>query len=346
MSKNKYHLGIVGATGMVGQVIRTILIERKFPVKTIRFFASERSAGTTLNWDGKEYLVENAATADTSELDIAIFSAGAKASLLLAEKYASHGTIVIDNSSAWRSHPNVPLIVSEVNPEDICLASNGIIANPNCTTMATMPVLKPLHDKAEIVSMVVSTYQATSGAGVSGACELEEQLRYANKNIQELIYNGNKVKFPTHKNFPKTIAFNVVPQAGQIVDDGSMEAVEEKKLRNESRKILHIDNLLVSGTCVRVPVFTGHSLSVNVRFKHPITPNQAKKILSKSSGVKVTDIPNPLMVTGKNEVYVGRIRKDYSIDGDYGLAFFVSADNLRKGAALNAIQISELLINR
>ena len=338
-------LGIVGATGMVGNVMRTLLVERSFPVSSVRFFASARSAGSVIEWNGRKITVEDASTAETSDLDIAIFSAGATTSRAIAEMYAKRGTIVIDNSSAWRMNPDVPLIVSEVNPEDIHEARLGIIANPNCTTMAAMPVLKPLHDAAGLVRMVVSTYQAVSGMGVSGVAELHAQVESAVENAPQLTYNGEAISFPTPKKFPRTVAFNVVPFAGSLVDDGMLETDEEQKLRNESRKILHIPNLRVSGTCVRVPVFTGHSLSLNVEFDRAITPAEATKILSNAIGVSVVDIPTPLSAAGKNPSFVGRIRQDHSVEGNRGLVLFVSNDNLRKGAALNALQIAEVIAN-
>ena len=330
---------------MVGNVMRTLLVERSFPVSNVRFFASARSAGSVVEWNGRKITVEDASTAETSDLDIAIFSAGATTSRAIAEIYAKRGTIVIDNSSAWRMNPDVPLIVSEVNPEDIHEARLGIIANPNCTTMAAMPVLKPLHDAAGLVRMVVSTYQAVSGGGVSGVAELHAQVESAVENAPQLTYNGEAISFPTPKKFPRTVAFNVVPFAGSLVDDGMLETDEEQKLRNESRKILHIPNLRVSGTCVRVPVFTGHSLSLNVEFDRAITPAEATKILSSAIGVSVVDIPTPLIAAGKNPSFVGRIRQDHSVEGNRGLVLFVSNDNLRKGAALNALQIAEVIAN-
>ena len=330
---------------MVGSVMQTLLIERNFPASKVRFFASARSAGSVIEWNGQKITVEDASTADTSDLDIAIFSAGATTSRAIAEVYAKRGAIVIDNSSAWRMNPDVPLIVSEVNPEDIALAKLGIIANPNCTTMAAMPVLKPLHDAAGLTRMVASTYQAVSGMGVSGVAELHEQIKLGAERADELTYSGEAISFPPAVKFPRTVSFNVVPFAGSLVDDGMLETDEEKKLRNESRKILHIPNLRVSGTCVRVPVFTGHSLSLNLEFDRPITPTEAIKILSNAAGVSVIDVPTPLNAAGKNASFVGRIRQDHSIEGNKGLVLFVSNDNLRKGAALNALQIAEVIVN-
>jgi aspartate-semialdehyde dehydrogenase len=338
------HVGIVGATGMVGTVMRQLLAERKYPVTTLRFFASARSAGSIIEWNGQQIVVEDAAEADPHGLDVVLFSAGATTSRALAEKYANAGAMVIDNSSAWRMNPDVPLIVSEVNPEDVALAKKRIIANPNCTTMAAMPVLKPLHDAAGLVRMIASTYQAVSGGGVSGVSELDVQAKSASPTAEALTYDGKAVKFPEPQTFARTIAFNALPFAGSLVDDGSLETDEEQKLRNESRRILHIPNLRVSGTCVRVPVFTGHSLSINVEFERAITVAQATEILSIAPGVVVEDIPTPLLAAGQDPCFVGRIRQDSSVDGNKGLVLFISSDNLRKGAALNALQIAELLV--
>jgi len=324
--------------------MRQLLAERKYPVTTLRLFASARSAGSIIEWNGQQIVVEDATQADPHGLDVVLFSAGATTSRALAEKYANAGAMVIDNSSAWRMNPEVPLIVSEVNPEDVALAKKRIIANPNCTTMAAMPVLKPLHDAAGLVRMIASTYQAVSGGGVSGVSELDVQAKSAAPTAEALTYDGKAVKFPEPQKFARTIAFNALPFAGSLVDDGSLETDEEQKLRNESRKILHIPNLRVSGTCVRVPVFTGHSLSINVEFERAITAAQATEILSKAPGVVVEEIPTPLLAAGQDPCFVGRIRQDASVDGNKGLVLFISNDNLRKGAALNALQIAELLV--
>ncbi|QDQ11588.1 aspartate-semialdehyde dehydrogenase [Streptomyces spectabilis] len=330
-------VGIVGATGQVGTVMRKILIERKFPVDELRLFASARSAGTVV--DG--VTVEDASTADYTGLDIVLFSAGGATSKALAEKVASQGAVVIDNSSAWRRHPEVPLVVSEVNPHAIADRPKGIIANPNCTTMAAMPVLKPLHLEAGLTSLVVATYQAVSGSGVAGVEELYGQIEKVGAEAPKLAHDGSAVDFPAPDKYVAPIAYNVLPMAGSIVDDGLNETDEEQKLRHESRKILEIPGLKVSGTCVRVPVFTGHSLQVNARFERPISPERALEILSGAEGVVVTDVPTPLGAAGRDESFVGRVRRDETVEN--GLAFFISDDNLRKGAALNAVQIAELV---
>ena len=324
--------------------MRALLEERNFPVTQMRYFASARSAGTTLKWKGADIVVEDAATADVSGLDVALFSAGATSSRELAPRFAATGAMVIDNSSAFRMDPEVPLIVSEVNPEEIRNAHKRIIANPNCTTMAAMPVLKPLHDAAQLVRLIASTYQAVSGGGLAGVDELDKQANAVVKNSRELTYSGGAVTYPALEKFVRPIAFNVLPFAGSLVDNGEFETDEEIKLRNESRKILNIPDLLVSGTCVRVPVYTGHSLSINVEFARDITVAQATELLSNAPGVQVVDIPTPLQAAGADPSFVGRIRQDRSAPGNRGLVLFVANDNLRKGAALNAIQIAELLI--
>ncbi|WP_405617967.1 aspartate-semialdehyde dehydrogenase [Streptomyces sp. NBC_01511] len=334
-------VGIVGATGQVGTVMRTILAERHFPADELRLFASARSAGSTIEWRGEPITVEDASTADYSGLDIVLFSAGGATSRALAEKVASQGPVVIDNSSAWRGHPEVPLVVSEVNPHAIADRPKGIIANPNCTTMAAMPVLRPLHDEAGLVALVATTYQAVSGSGLAGVAELHDQARKVVENADRLTFDGDAVEFPEPAVYKRPIAFNVLPLAGSIVDDGSFETDEEQKLRNESRKILEIPELKVSGTCVRVPVFSGHSLQVNARFERPISVERAYELLKDAPGVELSEIPTPLQAAGKDASYVGRVRADETVDN--GLALFVSNDNLRKGAALNAVQIAELV---
>jgi aspartate-semialdehyde dehydrogenase len=336
-------IGIVGATGQVGVAMRQILAERSFPADEIRFFASARSAGTTLPFAGREIIVEDAATADPTGLDIALFSAGASTSRALAPRYAEAGAVVVDNSSAFRMDPDVPLVVSEVNPEAIREARKGIVANPNCTTMAAMPVLKPLHDAAGLVRLIASTYQAVSGSGVAGVDELATQLAAAGDKARELAYDGEAVAFPEPVKYARTIAHNVVPMAGSIVDDGLEETDEEHKLRNESRKILGIPELMVSGICVRVPVFTGHSLAINAEFAAPMPVARARELLASAPGVELSDVPTPLQAAGRDPSYVGRLRQDPGVEGDRGLALFVSTDNLRKGAALNTVQIAELL---
>ncbi|MFI1607165.1 aspartate-semialdehyde dehydrogenase [Streptomyces griseofuscus] len=330
-------VGIVGATGQVGTVMRRILVERNFPVTQLRLFASARSAGTVL--DG--VTVEDAATADYSDLDIVLFSAGGATSRALAEKVASQGAVVIDNSSAWRRDPEVPLVVAEVNPHAIADRPKGIIANPNCTTMAAMPVLKPLHEEAGLEGLIVATYQAVSGSGLAGVAELHGQVQKVAAEADKLTHDGAAVDFPEPAVYKRPISFNVLPLAGSIVDDGLHETDEEQKLRNESRKILEIPGLKVSGTCVRVPVFSGHSLQINARFARPISPERATELLAKAPGVALSDIPTPLQAAGQDPSYVGRIRGDETVD--HGLALFVSNDNLRKGAALNAVQLAELV---
>jgi aspartate-semialdehyde dehydrogenase len=317
--------------------MRRILTERNFPVTELRLFASARSAGRDL--DG--ITVEDAATADYSGLDIVLFSAGGATSKALAEKVASQGAVVIDNSSAWRRDPEVPLVVSEVNPHAIANRPKGIIANPNCTTMAAMPVLRPLHEEAGLEALVATTYQAVSGSGVAGVAELHGQVRKVVEEADKLTHDGSAVEFPEPDVYKRPIAFNVLPFAGNLVEDGLNETDEEQKLRNESRKILEIPDLKVSGTCVRVPVFSGHSLQVNARFARPLSPERAAELLADAPGVVLTDIPTPLQAAGQDPSFVGRIRRDETVEN--GLALFVSNDNLRKGAALNAVQIAELV---
>lgn len=338
-------VGVFGATGQVGGVMRTLLAERGFPVEQIRFFSSARSAGTTLPWQGEEILVEDTATADFAGLELALFSAGGGTSRQFAPRVAEAGAIVVDNSSAWRQDPEVPLVVSEVNPEDALAPPKGIIANPNCTTMAAMPVLKPLHDRAGLERLKVATYQAVSGSGVAGVRALAEQIGAAG-DARALALGGSAVPPADSAPYVRPIAYNVVPLAGSIVDDGWLETDEEQKLRNESRRILHLPDLLVAGTCVRVPVFTGHSLSIHAEFADPISVAQASEVLSAAPGVKLAEVPTPREGAGQDACYVGRIRVDQSVPGGTGLVLFVVGDNLRKGAALNAVQIAELVAKR
>jgi aspartate-semialdehyde dehydrogenase len=336
-------IAVVGATGQVGTVIRAILRERNFPVDEIRFFGSARSAGTVLDWNGQAIEVEDASTADFSGIDIALASSGATSSRILSPKLAAAGAIVVDNSSAWRMDPDVPLVVSEVNAHALRTIPKGIVANPNCTTMAAMPVIKPLHLAYGLKALTVSTYQAVSGAGREGvdelATELEETMR---GNVRVLTFGGAAWPLDQGVKFPASIAHNVIPLAGPLVDDGSFETVEEQKLRDESRKILEIPNLLVDATCVRVPVFTGHSLSITASFERPVSLSDARKMLEDAPGVMVTDLPMPRAAAGKDPSFVGRLRKSEVFEN--GLSFFVANDNLRKGAALNAVQIAEELL--
>ncbi|KRF00904.1 aspartate-semialdehyde dehydrogenase [Nocardioides sp. Soil777] len=339
-------LGIVGATGQVGVAVREILLERDFPIEEVRFFASARSAGTVLPFGDRDVTVEDASTADPAGLDIAIFSAGATTSRALAQSFVDAGVVVIDNSSAFRKDPAIPLVVSEVNPsaiDEVVAAGRGIIANPNCTTMAAMPVLKPLHDVAGLQRLIVSSYQAVSGSGVAGVDELANGVAAAGDKSRELAYDGEAVAFPEPVKYVDTIAYNVLPLAGSIVDDGLNETDEEQKLRHESRKILDLPDLRVSGICVRVPVFTGHSLAVNAEFEQAMTPERARELLADAPGVELREVPTPLYAAGKDPSYVGRLRQDPGVDGDRGLALFISNDNLRKGAALNTVQIAELI---
>ena len=337
-------VAVVGATGQVGAVMRRLLDERNFPVARVRYLASARSAGSTLPWRGTEVVVEDAAAADLSGIDVALFSAGGATSRALAPRFAAAGAVVVDNSSAWRMDPDVPLVVSEVNPQDAAVRPKGIIANPNCTTMAAMPVLRPLHAEAGLRRLVVSTYQAVSGSGLAGVAELESQLRAGvDADLAALVHDGDAVSLPEPRTYVRRIAFDVIPLAGAVVNDGSFETDEEQKLRNESRKILGIPDLLVSGTCVRVPVFTGHSLSINAEFDRPLSVARATELLAAAPGVELTDVPTPLQAAGRDPSYVGRLRQDPGVPEGRGLALFVSNDNLRKGAALNTVQIAELV---
>lgn len=320
--------------------MRRLLDERAFPVDELRLFASARSAGRILEWRDSRITVEDAATADYGGLDVALFSAGGSTSKELAPRVAADGPVVIDNSSAWRMDPEVPLVVVDVNDAAADDRPKGIIANPNCTTMVAMPVLQPLHAEAGLVSMVASSYQATSGSGLAGVEELAEQITKG-ADARDLTHDGSSVDLGQPSVFVEPIAYNALPWAGSEVDDGLGETSEEQKLRFETRKILGIPDLAVSAICVRVPVFTGHSLAINARFERPISPGRATELLRDAPGVVLDDVPTPLKSAGIDETLVGRIRVDETVDN--GLALFLSGDNLRKGAALNAIQIAELL---
>lgn len=341
------HLGIVGATGQVGQVMRDLLADDPgFDIEQIRFFATSRSAGKQIDFKGTPITVEDTATADPTGLDVALFSAGGSTSKEFAPVFAAAGVTVVDNSSAWRNDPQVPLVVSEVNPEALDSIPKGIVANPNCTTMAAMPPLKVLDAAAGLTRLIVSTYQAVSGSGVKGVDELYNQVNSAAKDSRALVRDGSAVDLPEPQVYTDPIAFNVLPLAGSIVDDGEGETDEEKKLRNESRKILGHPDLLVAGTCVRVPVFSGHSLTIHAEFERDITPQQATDLLAEAPGVELSDVPTPLKAAGRNPSLVGRIRADQSAPANRGLVLFVSNDNLRKGAALNTVQIAKLLADR
>jgi len=340
------NIGILGATGQVGGVMLQLLADRSFPVGELRLFASARSAGRTIEWQGRTLTVEDASTADFSGIDVALLSAGGATSKAMAEAIAAQGATVIDNSSAWRMHPEVPLVVPEVNPHHLDSIPKGIVANPNCTTMVAMPVLKVLHDEAGLEAMTVATYQAVTGAGLAGTSELSAQLAKAGTASEELVTDGSALDLGPADAFAETIAFNALPWCGKLVEDGLGETDEEQKLRNESRKILDIADLAVSGICVRVPVYTGHSLAINARFAEPLTPTRAEEILGTAAGVELDDRPTPLKVAGGDVTRVGRLRADETVPDGRGLALFLSGDNLRKGAALNTIQIAETLAER
>jgi aspartate-semialdehyde dehydrogenase len=345
--KDSYDVAVVGATGQVGTAMLQILADRKFPARSVRAFASARSAGKTVTYGDTEITVEDTATADiTSDgrtVDIAIFSAGATTSREQAPRFAAAGAVVIDNSSAYRKDPEVPLVVSEVNPEEAFNTPKGIIANPNCTTMAAMPTLKALDAEAGLTRLRVATYQAVSGSGRAGVDELHTQVQAVGKDSDRLAYDGSALEFPAPATYVAPIAFNAVAMAGSLMDDGSDETDEEQKLRNESRKILGRPDLKVAGTCVRVPVYTGHSLSVHAEFDRPITAARARELLADAPGVQLVELPTALDATGRDGTFVGRIRQDRSVDDDKGLVLWCVADNLRKGAALNTVQIAEVL---
>lgn len=339
-------IGVVGATGQVGRVMLALIAERALPHSAVRALASARSAGSTVDYAGLHLTVEDAETASLEgegRVDIAIFSAGGGTSTRLAPRFAEAGAVVIDNSSAWRKDPQVPLVVSEVNPEAMADRPRGIIANPNCTTMAAMPALKALHDVAGLTRLKVATYQAVSGSGVAGVAELARQVRAAADDLEALATDGSAIDMPAPEVYAKPIAFNALALAGNLMDDGTGETDEEQKLRNESRRILGLPDLAVAGTCVRVPVMSGHSLAIHAEFAEPITADRARQILADAPGVELVDLPNPLEAAGRDGTFVGRVREDQSVPGGKGLVLFAVADNLRKGAALNAVQIAEIL---
>jgi aspartate-semialdehyde dehydrogenase len=335
-------IAIVGATGQVGVVLRSILVERGFPVDDMRYLASARSAGSTLPWGDRDIVVEDAATADLSGIDLALCSAPASVSRELAPRLAAAGAIVIDNSSAWRMDPDVPLVVPEANADALNSIPKGIVANPNCTTMVAIPVLKPLHDAGGLTRLVVSTYQAVSGGGVEAVRELAEQLAKTSDRAQDLTFSGTAVDFPPSSVYPVPIAHNVIPLQFKVVDDGSLETDEEQKYRNEARKILGLPDLAVTCTCVRVPVFTGHSAAIVAEFARDLSVEEATEVLRAAPGVALAEIPTPLMAAGGDISYVGRLRRAQG--APHALAFFVAGDNLRKGAALNVVQIAEEIL--
>lgn len=331
-----YKVAIVGATGEVGRTFLKVLEERDFPIDELFLFASEKSEGLELTFKGEKLKVRALSKIDNfSGIDIALFSAGSSISKEYAPKFAKDGAVVIDNSSAWRLDPEVPLVVPEVNPEDV-KDHKGIIANPNCSTIQMLVALKPIYDAVGISHIVVSTYQSVSGAGAKAIRELMEQTK---------AWCLDK-EMPQPKDLPKRIAFNVIPQIDVFMENGYTK--EEMKMINETRKILHDPEIKVSATCVRVPVFYGHSEAISIKLKGDLSPEEAREILRKSDGVVVLDNPSngeyplPIDVAGRDEVFVGRIRRDIVFEP--GLSLWVVADNIRKGAATNAVQIAELLL--
>lgn len=347
INENGVDVAVLGATGQVGMVMRRVLDERDFPVRNLRFLASAHSAGKMLQWRGRNIEVEDVAVADLSGIDIAIFSAGGDASKVWAPRFAQAGAYVVDNSSQWRMCDDVPLVVAEANPQDLDDIPKRIVANPNCTTMACIPPLKALSDVFGLKRLIVSSYQAVSGAGRAGVEQLMTEAKAAlNQGADKLVFDGSAIDFPKPTKVARTIAFNVVPFIGSIADDGSQETDEEQKLRNESRKILHLPNLKASCTCVRVGVFTAHGMSVNAEFERSVTHDQAREILSAAPGVELDDIPTPQLAAGRDPSFVGRIRQDQAVDGEHGLSFFVANDNLRKGAALNAVELAEIIARK
>ncbi len=332
--KSSYNVAVVGATGAVGQTFLDILSERKFPIDNLRLLASSKSAGKKISYNGKEYVVEELTHDSFKDIDIALFSAGASRSKEFAHSAVKAGAVVVDNSSAFRMDKDVPLVVPEVNPEDV-FSNNGIIANPNCTTIIMLVPLKPLHDYGKIKRIVVSSYQSASGAGAAATIELMEQAKAWSKG-ENLNVNA----------FAHQLLFNVIPHIDSFTDNGYTK--EEMKMYNETQKMLHSNEIKVSATCVRVPVLTAHSESIYIETERKITAEKAKELLSNAAGVKLYDNPDekqypmPLLASGQDLCYAGRIREDISFEN--GLSLFVSGDQLRKGAATNAVQIAELLI--
>ena len=329
----KYVVAIVGATGAVGGELLKVLAERKFPVGELRLLATERSKGKKISFGGLEYTVEATAADSFAGVDLALF-AGGPASLLYAREAAARGAVVIDNSSAFRYDDGVPLVIPEVNPEDV-LWHKGIIANPNCSTIQMLVALKPLYDFAGIKRIVVSTYQAVSGAGAEALAELENQVGQLSAGEE-----------PQVKVFSYQIAFNLIPHIDVFLPNGYTK--EEMKMLWETRKIFHDDRIAVSATCARVPVYRSHSEAVSIETERPLSPQKARELLENAPGVVVVDDPEnnkypmPLFASDTDEVYVGRIRQDISTEN--GLLLWVVADQIRKGAATNAVQIAELLL--
>jgi aspartate-semialdehyde dehydrogenase len=336
MAMNGYRVAIVGATGLVGQEFIKVLEQHNFPLESIRFFASGRSAGKKLFFSHREIEVEETTPESFTDIDIALFSAGAEVSRHFAPIAAKSGAVVVDNSSAFRMEPSVPLVVPEINPEDI-RQHRGIIANPNCSTIQMVVPLYPLHKVNPIKRIVVTTFQAVSGTGAAAVEELTTQTRQ--------VLDSEDV---TPHVYPHQIAFNVLPEIDVFLDNAYTK--EEWKMVEETRKIMHAKTMAISATCVRVPVFTGHSEAVNIELSRPMSPDEARHILAQAPGVKLLDdptislYPQPWSAAGTNEVFVGRIRHDASHPN--GLVMWIAADNLRKGAALNTIQIAEEVIKR
>lgn len=338
MKKEKYNVAVVGATGAVGNEMIEVLEEHNFPVAELRLLASERSAGEKLKFKDKSYTVQVLDDNSFKGIDIALFSAGGSVSERFAPIAWKAGAVVVDNTSAFRMAPDVPLVVPEVNPEDIAqYTKKGIIANPNCSTIQMMVALKPIQDAVGIKRIVVSTYQATSGAGKRAMDELAKQ------SVD--LFNSREIE---KKKFPHQIAFNCLPHIDVFLDNGYTK--EEMKMVNETKKIMHDDFISVTSTCVRVPVFGGHSESINIETKKKLSAGEARQLLEKAPGVKVVDNPSkneyPLAIdcVGKDDVFVGRIREDESIPN--GLNLWVVSDNIRKGAATNAVQIAKVLIEK